>query len=132
MTVFLVTLWSPIKEVKAPIMFGVELLCTQCRGMGLHLVVRGKSHGFSRFALGTWGIFSSYDGDGPSILVFDQRREDSCLVVRDTSGFSSRLGRAIGMPLEVRRETQDPFPVATVILGFQSIFKRSQASSVSF
>ena len=44
-------------------------------------------------------------------------------------GFSSRLGRAIGTPLEVRQETQGPFPVATWILGFLSIFKRSQTSS---
>ena len=49
--------------------------------------------------------------------------------MRDTLGFSSRLGRAMGMPLDVRRETQGPFPVATGILGFLSIFKRSQASS---
>ena len=40
-----------------------QLLCMHCRGIGPHLVVRGKSHGFSRFAAGTWGIFSSYDGD---------------------------------------------------------------------
>ena len=26
-------------------------------------LARGKSHGFSRGAAGTWGIFSSYDGD---------------------------------------------------------------------
>ena len=49
--------------------------------------------------------------------------------MRDTSGFSSRLGRAIGPPLEVRRENQVPFPLATVILGFLSIFKRSEAWS---
>ena len=49
--------------------------------------------------------------------------------MRDTSGNSSRLGRAIGTLLEVRRETKCPFPVATGILGFLSIFKRSQASS---
>ena len=54
---------------------------------------------------------------------------DSYLVARDTSGLSSRLGRAIGMPLKVRRETQGPFPVATGILGFLSIFKTSQTSS---
>ena len=58
-----------------------------------------------------------------------QQHQDSCLVLRDTSGFSSRLGRAIGTRLKVRRETQGPFPVATVILGFLSIFKRNQASS---
>ena len=30
----------------------------QCRGIGPHLVARGKSHGFSRVAAGTWGTFS--------------------------------------------------------------------------
>ena len=33
------------------------------QGIGPHLVARGKSHGFSGVAAGTWGIFSSYDGD---------------------------------------------------------------------
>ena len=49
--------------------------------------------------------------------------------MRDTSAFSSRLVRAIGTPLEVRRETHGTLPVTTGILGFLSIFKRSQASS---
>ena len=40
-----------------------------------------------------------------------------------------RLGSAIGMLLEVRRENVGPFLVATVILGFLSIYKKSQASS---
>ena len=40
-----------------------QLLCMQCRGIGPHLVARGKSHGFSRVAAGTWCIFSSYDRD---------------------------------------------------------------------
>ena len=43
-----------------------QLLCMQCRGIGPHLVARGKSHGFSLVAAGTWGIFSSYDGDDHS------------------------------------------------------------------
>ena len=42
--------------------------------------------------------------------------------------FTSR-GRTVGTPLKLRRETQGPFPVATGILGFLSIIKRSQASS---
>ena len=71
----------------------------------------------------------SYDGDGPSKLVFVQRPEDTCLVAGDTSGLFLRLGRAIGTPLEVRMETQCPFSVATGIWGFPSIFKRSQALS---
>ena len=39
-----------------------ELLCMLCMGIGPHLVARGKSHGFSRVAAGTWGLFSSYGG----------------------------------------------------------------------
>ena len=35
-------------------------------GNGPHLVASGKSHGFSRVAAGTLGIFSSYDGDADS------------------------------------------------------------------
>ena len=49
--------------------------------------------------------------------------------MRDTSGFCSRLGRAIGTILEVSRETQTFFPVATWKLKFLSLFKGSQASS---
>ena len=40
------------------------------QGIGPHLVGRGKSHGFSRVAAGTWGIFSSYDGDTHSKREF--------------------------------------------------------------
>ena len=55
-------------------------------GIGPHLLERGKSHVYSRVAVGTWGIFSSYSGDGPSKLVFAQRRQDSCLVMMYNSG----------------------------------------------
>ena len=48
----------------------MQLLCMQCRGIGPHLVARGKSHGFSRVAAGTWAIFSSYNGDAHSKLEF--------------------------------------------------------------
>ena len=45
-------------------LFGkTQLLFMQFRGFGSHLVVSGTSHGFSRLAAGTCGIFSSYDGD---------------------------------------------------------------------
>ena len=47
-----------------------QLLCMQCRGIGRHLVARGMSQGFSRVAAGTWGIFSSYDGDAHSKREF--------------------------------------------------------------
>ena len=62
------------------------LLCTQCREIKPHLPERGMCHGISRFAAGTWGIFSSYSGDGHSKLRFVQISQDSCLVIMDTSG----------------------------------------------
>ena len=99
------------------------------QGIEPHLMSRGKSHCFSRVPGAIWGIFSSYSGDGPSKLEFVQRHLDSCLVKRDTSGISSRLGIVKGTLWEVRRETQGPFPVASGTLGFLSIFKKSQASS---
>ena len=40
------------------------------RGIGPHLVARGKSHGFSRVDAGICGIFSSYDGDAHSKQEF--------------------------------------------------------------
>ena len=66
--------------------------------------------------------------DELSKVVFVQRLEDPCLVMRDTSGISSRFGRAIRKLLDVRQETRGPLLVATVILGFLSIFKNNQAS----
>ena len=62
-----------------------QLLCMQFKVIGPHLVARGKSHGFSRVAAGTWGIFSSYGGDVHSKLEFVQRSQDTCLGKTDTS-----------------------------------------------
>ena len=55
--------------------------------------------------------------------------QDSFLVMRDTSGISSRLCRAIRTVLQVRWEAQGPFLVATVILGFLWIFNNRQEPS---
>ena len=49
--------------------------------------------------------------------------------MRDTSVIYTRLGRIIYTLLEVRWETKCPFLVSTEILGFLSIFKKSQAST---
>ena len=94
------------------------ILCWQYKGIGPHLAARGRSHIFSRLVSGTFGIFSRYGGDGHSNLVFVHPIQNSCLVTRDTPGISSSLGRAIRTLLDVSQETQGPFPVATVILGF--------------
>ena len=63
---------------------GIPLQAMQ--GIVPHLAARGKSHGFSRVAAGTWVILSSYGGDCHSKLVFVQRSQDSCLVTTETSG----------------------------------------------
>ena len=47
---------------------GIALHAMQ--GNRAHLVARGKSHLFSRFAAGTFVIFSSYDGDDHSKREF--------------------------------------------------------------
>ena len=101
----------------------------QYSGIRPYLAARGKSHYFSRVVAGTWCIFSNYGGEHHSKLMFAQRRQDFCLVRRDTSGISSRLGRAIQTVLEVRRETKCTFLVAKVTFGFLSIFNKSQALS---
>ena len=64
----------------------MELLCTECRGFGPHLPSKGVSRVISRVKAETWGIFSSYSGDGHSNLHFVMYSQDSCLVRMDTSG----------------------------------------------
>ena len=61
--------------------------------------------------------------------MFVQRHQNSYLVMMDTSGISTRLGRVIRTLLEVMGETEAPFLVGTVIMGFLSVFKKSQSSS---
>ena len=87
-TVFLGTLWCSIKKIETPYVFDGKsgLLFMQCRGIEPHFPARGMSHTNSRVAAGTWGIFSSYSGDGHWKLHFVQRSQNSCVVMRDTSG----------------------------------------------
>ena len=63
-----------------------QFFCMQCRGIGPHLLARRKSHGFSRVAAGTWGIFSCYAGDAHSKPEFVYLSQDTCLGMTDTSG----------------------------------------------
>ena len=62
------------------------LLSMQCRGIEPHFPATGMSHTISRVAAGTWRIFASYSGDGHSKLHLVERSQDSCVVMRDTSG----------------------------------------------
>ena len=96
------TLWSSIKELRLNSCFSwnMELFCTQCQGIRPHVASRQKSHGFSRVASGTWDIFSDNGRDSASKFVYVQRHQDSCLLVWDSLGFSSRHGTAIGNPFK--------------------------------
>ena len=100
----------------------------QRRGIGPHLVGRGKSHGFSPLSLGTFGIFSHNGQEGPSKFMFVQQRQDSCLVARDTRDSPwARKRHRESYPGEA--ETQGPCPLSIGKLGFLSIFKITQISS---
>ena len=60
-TVLMGTLWSSKKQIEFPYVFDWEnAIALRLQGNRPHLAGRGKSHGFSRVAAGTWGIFSSY------------------------------------------------------------------------
>ena len=68
------TLWSSIKQTKAPYVFDWANAIALHAMQGNQSSSRGdvKSHGFSRFAAVTWVIFSSYGGDAHSKLEFFQ------------------------------------------------------------
>ena len=131
MTVFLGTLWSSIKQVKSPYMFDGEhrIALHVVQGNRASSLGEGEVSSFFSICGSNLGHILQLHGDGPSKLVFVQRCQDSFLITRDNSGISSRLGRAIGTLLSMSRETKGSFPVPTGILGFLSIFNRSQASS---
>ena len=67
--------------------------------------------------------------DGLLKLMFAQRSQDYCLVMTDTSGSETMLGRKIQTLLDVSQEAKRPLLVGTVILVFLSIFTKSQTSS---
>ena len=86
--VFLGTLWCSIKKIEAPYVFDWEY------GIALHAMQGNRasfpsegdvSYDFSSCGRNL-GIFASYSADGHSKLHFVQRSQDSCVVMRDTSG----------------------------------------------
>ena len=87
-TVFLGILWCSIKKIEAPYVFDWEY------GISLHAMQGNRasfpsegdvSYDFSSCGRNL-GIFASYSGDGHSKLQFVPRSQDSCVVMRDTSG----------------------------------------------
>ena len=105
----------------------MQLLCMQCRGIGPHLVVRGKSHGFSRVAAGT-GVYSRVT-KGMSI-----RNSSLFIEVRNLSRYEGQLRNVnyawqVNWELEVKWEFSSLFLFEIVILGCLTILKNFQASS---
>ena len=119
-TVFLGILWSYNKQINASYVFDWGHVIF-LHAMQANLASsRGKGHG-------SW-LFSSCSANLGYILQLQrgwlfkirvvQQHQDSCLLVR----------QSIWTLLDFRRETEHPFLVFMVILGFLSVFK-CQASS---
>ena len=87
-TVFQGTLWCSMKKTEAPYVLDWEY------GIALHAMQGNRSSFPSEWDVSydfsscgrNWGIFASYSGDGHSKLHFIQRSQESCVVMRDTSG----------------------------------------------
>ena len=62
-------------------------------------------------------------------LLFVHRRQDSYLVTMYNPGIETTLSRTIRTHLDVKQETEVHVLVGTVILGFLSVFRKSQAST---
>ena len=77
-----------MEKIEAPYVFNWEydIALHERQEIKPHLPARDMCHGISRVAAGTWGIFSSYSGDGHSKLHFVQQSQNSSLVTTDTSG----------------------------------------------
>ena len=87
-TVFLGTLWCSIKKIEAPYVFDWEY------GIALHAMQGNRasfhsegdvSYDFSSYCWNL-GYIRELQRDGHSKLHFVQRSQDSCVVMRDTSG----------------------------------------------
>ena len=132
MRFFLGILWTSIKQIKAPFVLYWE------HGIAHHAMQGNCASSVAEGEV-TW-IFSSCSRKlgyilelwrvGVSILVFLQHHQHSCLVMMDTSAIYARLLRTIRTLLELRSDTEDHFLFDTVILGFLTIFKNCQASSI--
>ena len=126
MTVFLGTLWCSVKKIEAPYLSDSELWIAlhpmQGKQASSPVVLYvswdfsscGRSLGYNLELQRGWpfetplcsvksGLLCSYEGHLRNL---------------------SRLGRIKQTLLEVRWETKCPFLVSSVILGFQSIFKK--------
>ena len=99
------------QAMKVPYQFdgNTEFLCMQCRGIRPRLAAWGTSHGFSRVAVGTWCIFSSCNEDGFSKLMFVERSQDSCLIMRHTSKSPRGLAGQYGCLSTSCRRPRFPF-----------------------
>ena len=86
-TVVFWNLCCSIKHIVAAYVFDWEhgIALHPMQGFWASSLPRGMFQGISRVAAGTWGMFSSYSGDGHLKLHFVQRSQDSCLVRPETS-----------------------------------------------
>ena len=86
MTVLLGTLWSSIKQIEDPYVFDWEnaIALDTMQGNRPHLAGRGKSHGLSRVAAGTW-VYSRVTAGMPI------RNSSLFIEVRNLSRYEGQL-----------------------------------------
>ena len=120
-TVFLLTLWSSFKQIKATNAFDWE------HGIALHAMQWNRAS-----SRGEWEVSWFFSSCGWNLgYILELQRgwpfkthvcsvmSGLCLVARDTSGFSQRLDSTIGMPLE---PTQGTGASCRVDLGYMELF----------
>ena len=128
---FLRTLWNSIKEIQDPFLFDGE------HRIALHALQGNRDSSLCEGEVSRF--FSSCGRNLGYNLEFCREWPFKTRVSSATSGLLSCCKGHVRILLkawhrnsnasQVRQETQGPFPVATGILEFLSIFMRSQASS---
>ena len=131
MTVFLGTLWCSIKKIEAPYVFNWEydIALQEMHGNQSS----SPSEGYVSWDFSSCSRKLGYIRELQRGWPFETPlcSSESVLLCSNEGHLRNLnlVGRIIQRVLEVRWETKGPFLVSTEILGFLSIFKKSQASS---
>ena len=117
-TVFLRTLWCSIKKIEATYMFDwdYEIAQHSMKGNRASFPIEWDvSYDFSSCGRNL-GYIGELQREWPFETPLCSAKSGPSVVMRDTSGILTRLGRIIQTLLEVRWETKCPFLVSTDIL----------------
>ena len=119
------TLWSSIKQIGAPYVFDWEnaIALDTLQGNQASSRREGKfSWVFSRCGRNLGYILELQRGCPFETLVFSLK-SGTCIGIRDNSGMTTRRGRKIQTPLEVKCESRSLFPLNSDI-GIPNYIKK--------